>query len=56
VAPWPADAEQVFDSRGYVGRQLSSTLEEPWGEFKLGDLCGLDLSDLQAAPPGQRRT
>ena len=35
---------------GYVDDQLILTLEENWGRFKIGDLVGLDLSDLKAAP------
>jgi prolyl oligopeptidase len=34
----------------FVDDQLVLTLEENWGQFKIGDLVGLDLSDLKARP------
>ncbi len=35
---------------GYVDDQLILTLEENWGDYRIGDLVGLDLSELKAAP------
>jgi prolyl oligopeptidase len=35
----------------YVDDQLILTLEENWGAFRIGDLVGLDLSDLKRRRP-----